>query len=61
MDWPHGRYYHKLFLGPLPHVLVCLGGVHSYLVGANGKAKKRYKVATYQELDDVGKKMTELM
>ena len=60
MDWPHGRYYRKLFLGPLPHVLVCLSGVHSYLVGAKDKAKKRYKVATHQELDNVGKKMTEL-
>lgn len=60
MDWPHGKYYRKLFLGPLPHVLVCLSGVHSYLVGAKDKAKKRYKLATHQELDDVGKKMTEL-
>jgi hypothetical protein len=60
MDWPHGRYYRMLFLGPLPHVLVCLSGVHSYLVGAKDKAKKRYKMATHQELDDVGKKMTEL-
>ena len=60
MDWPHGGYYRKLFLGPLPHVLVCLSGVHSYLAGAKDKAKKRYKVATHQELDDVGKKMTEI-
>jgi hypothetical protein len=29
-------------------------------VGAKDKAKKRYKMATHQELDDVGKKMTEL-
>jgi hypothetical protein len=60
MDWPYGGYYRKLFLGPLPHVLVCLSGVNSYLVGAKDKAKKRFKVATHQELDDVGKKLTEL-
>jgi hypothetical protein len=61
MDWPHGRYYCKLFLGPLPHVLVCLSVVHSYLAGAKDKAKKRFNVATHQELDEVGRKMTELM
>jgi hypothetical protein len=60
MDWPHGRYYHKLLLGPLPHVLVCLSGVHSYLLEAKAKTKKRYTVATHQELDEVGKKMTDL-
>ena len=60
MDWPHGRYYRMLFLGPLPHVLVCLSRVHSFLVGAKDKAKKRYNVAAHQELDDVMKKMTEL-
>jgi hypothetical protein len=60
MDWPHGRYYRMLFLGPLPHVLVCLSLVHSFLVGAKDKAKKRYNVAAHQELDDVMKKMTEL-
>jgi hypothetical protein len=60
MDWPHGRYYRILFLGPLPHVLVCLSWVHSFLVGAKDKAKKRYNVAAHQELDDVMKKMTEL-
>jgi hypothetical protein len=60
MDWPHGRYYRMLFLGPLPHVLVCLSWVHSFLVGAKDKAKKRLNVAAHQELDDVMKKMTEL-
>jgi hypothetical protein len=61
MDWPHGGYYRKLFLGPLPHALVFLSGVHSNLVGAKDRAKKRYLVATHQELDDVVKKRTELM
>jgi hypothetical protein len=60
MDWPHGRYYRMLFLGPLPHVLVCLRWVHSFLVAAKDKAKQRYNVAAHQELDDVMKKMTEL-
>ena len=60
MDWPYGGYYRKLFLGPLPHLLVCLGWILSYATKAKDKAKKRYKVATHQELDDIGKKMTEM-
>ncbi|KAF8222237.1 hypothetical protein L208DRAFT_1381918 [Tricholoma matsutake] len=60
MDWPHGEYYRKLFLGPLPHVLVCLSGVYSYLVGAKHEVKERFKLAAHQELDDVTKKMTKL-
>ena len=60
MDWPHGRCYRMLFLGPLPHVLVCLSWVLSFLMEAKDKAKKRYNVAAHQELDNVMKKMTEL-
>lgn len=60
MDWPHGMYYRMLFLGPLPHVLVCLSWVLSFLVRAKDKVKKRYNVAAHQELDNVMKKMTEL-
>ena len=60
MEWPH-NYYRLLFLGPLPHVLVCIGGVQSYAVGAKEKAKKRWSTASHQELEDIGKRRTELM
>jgi hypothetical protein len=59
MEWPHGRYYRMLFLGPLPHGLVCLDAVHSYAARARDKAKKRFKMVSHQELEDIGKKMTE--
>ena len=60
MEWPH-NYYRLLFLGPIPHVLVCIGGVQSYAVGAKEKAKKRWSTASHQELEDIGKRRTELM
>lgn len=59
MEWPH-NYYRLLFLGPLPHILVCLGGVQSYAAGAKETAKKRWSMASHQELEDIGKRMTEL-
>lgn len=59
MEWPH-NYYRLLFLGPLPHVLVCISGVQSYVVAAKEKAKKRWSRASHQELEDIGKRRTEL-
>lgn len=59
MEWPNGIYYRLLFLGPLPHVLVCLSAVHSWAIETKARNKKRLKVALHQELEDVGKRLTE--
>jgi hypothetical protein len=59
MEWPNGIYYRLLFLGPLPHVLVCLSAAHSWAIDTKARNKKRLKVALHQELEDVGKRLTE--
>ena len=59
MEWPNGIYYRLLFLGPLPHVLVCLSAAHSWAIDMKARNKKRLKVASHQELEDVGKRLTE--
>ena len=59
MEWPNGIYYRLLFLGPLPHVLVCLSAAHSWAIDTKARNKKRLKVASHQELEDVGKRLTE--
>lgn len=59
MEWPNGTYYRLLFLGPLPHVLVCLSAAHSWAIDTKARNKKRLKVALHQELEDVGKRLTE--
>lgn len=59
MEWPNGIYYRLLFLGPLPHVLVCLSAAHSWAIDMKARNKKRLKVALHQELEDVGKRLTE--
>ena len=59
MEWPNGIYYRLLFLGPLPHVLVCLSAAHSWAIDTKARNKKRLKVALHQELEDIGKRLTE--
>jgi hypothetical protein len=59
MEWPNGIYYRLLFLGPLPHVLVCLSAAHSWAIDIKARNKKRLKVALHQELEEVGKRLTE--
>jgi hypothetical protein len=59
MEWPNGIYYRLLLLGPLPHVLVCLSAAHSWAIDTKARNKKRLKVALHQELEDVGKRLTE--
>ncbi|KAF8955733.1 hypothetical protein BDZ97DRAFT_1926447 [Flammula alnicola] len=54
-----GSFYRLLFLGPLPHVLVCLKSFHTWAIDTKKRNKKRYKVASHQELDDVNKRLTE--
>jgi hypothetical protein len=59
MEWPNGIYYRLLFLGPLPHVLVCLSAAHSWAIDTKTRNKKKLKVALHQELENVGKRLTE--
>jgi hypothetical protein len=56
--WIGGNYYRKLFLGPLPHVLLCLEKVGSYAVTTREQVKKLTVTAEGQELQDLSKQQT---
>ncbi|TFK22063.1 hypothetical protein FA15DRAFT_623047 [Coprinopsis marcescibilis] len=60
MDWPNGLYYKKLYLGLIPHLLICVNAVQTYVQGAKSKAKKRMLKEEKQDLDDLNKRMNEL-
>ncbi|KDR84732.1 hypothetical protein GALMADRAFT_260438 [Galerina marginata CBS 339.88] len=59
IDWPDGSFYRLLFLGPLPHVLVCLNAAYAWAIDTKARNKKRFKIAMHQDLEDVNKRLTE--
>lgn len=59
MSWPN-RYYRLLFLGPLPHVLLCLDAVYTYASSTKAKTKKRLGVARHEELEELSMLQTEV-
>lgn len=46
-------YYRLLFLGPLPHILVCLTAAHNYAWNSKSDVKKRMKDAKHQEYEEL--------
>jgi hypothetical protein len=58
MEWPH-RHYRLLFLGPLPHLLLCLERANTSAFDFKMKVKRRLTMAKHTELEDVQMKMTE--
>jgi hypothetical protein len=59
MSWPH-RYYRLLFLGPLPHILLCLDAVQAYATSTKAKTKKRLGIAKHEELEELSTRQTEV-
>ncbi|KDQ58729.1 hypothetical protein JAAARDRAFT_155337 [Jaapia argillacea MUCL 33604] len=59
MIWPE-NYYRLLFLGPLPHIVLCLEQSQAHIQTSKQKAKKRLKSAEHQELDEVSEQLTKL-
>jgi hypothetical protein len=60
MQWPNGNYYKMLYIGLVPHLIICVNAVQAYAQIAKKKAKKRLQKEVKQDLDDLNKKMTEL-
>jgi hypothetical protein len=58
LKWPRSPY-RLLFLGPLPHLLLCLERANTFAFEAKMKVKRRLTTAKHQELEDVQTKMTE--
>ncbi|KZP30397.1 hypothetical protein FIBSPDRAFT_1038357 [Athelia psychrophila] len=63
MDWPRGGFclapprYRIVFLGPIPHLLVCLERARTVASEDASKAKKRVAVAKHRDLEDVQAKV----
>ncbi|EPQ61193.1 hypothetical protein GLOTRDRAFT_135727 [Gloeophyllum trabeum ATCC 11539] len=54
------RRYRHLYLGPLVHILVCLELVHSFASISKEKAKKKWKEAQHEDLEDAGELLTKI-
>lgn len=61
MEWQSGHIYRKVYLGALPHVLLCLKEVQKCAKFAKADVKERVKVAVHLEQEDLGKRRTELV
>jgi len=59
LDWPKGSYYRLLFLGPVPHLQVCINTAFDWVMENKQRNKKRFRSAIHQELDDINKRLTE--
>jgi len=52
-------HYRCLFLGPLPHILLCLEQANAYAFELKTKLKKRLMEAEHEELEELRMRMTE--
>ncbi|KAJ6573822.1 hypothetical protein DFH09DRAFT_1361892 [Mycena vulgaris] len=59
MDRPH-RLYRVYFLGPLPHLLLCLDIVHTHAQKEAKQIKKDLKTAEHQALETLDQKLTDV-
>ncbi|KAJ2926879.1 hypothetical protein H1R20_g10208, partial [Candolleomyces eurysporus] len=69
MQWPHGFYYRKLYLGLVPHLLTCAKAIELYAQSEKTKTKQGYKEDGKQgykedeklDYDSLKQKMNELV
>ena len=54
------RRYRFLFLGPLPHLLLCLEKANNHAYSTKNRLKERFKTAYHRDLDEAQAKMTEI-
>ncbi|KAG1807542.1 hypothetical protein EV424DRAFT_232742 [Suillus variegatus] len=59
-EWRSG-YYTFLFLGPLPHLLVCLERSITLTRAAMAKTKSLFNKEPYEKLEELGKQRSELV
>lgn len=59
IDWPN-RAYRLRFLGPLPHLLLCLDTVHTAAQKQKKQIKKDLREAKHEKLEALDKQLTQL-
>jgi hypothetical protein len=61
IQWRNGgSYYRKLFLGPLPHLLLCVQEIGKHAKLDKDRVKKKTLIAKGDELDELNKQQTYL-
>jgi hypothetical protein len=55
------RIYRMVYLGALPHILLCLEEVYKHALSAKTEAKERMKIAKNLELEKLGRLKSELL
>jgi len=58
IEWPR-RHYRLLFLGPLPHLLLCLERANTSAFESKMISKRRLTAATHLQIEDEQMRMTE--
>jgi hypothetical protein len=61
IKWPVAPIHRIVFLGLLPHLLLCLEEVQKYLLSAKNETKKLLAVAEHLELEMLGKRQTDIV
>ena len=60
LGWQKNSYYRLLFLGPLPHFLVCVEAAEAAVSDQKKKAKKRLQLESHEQLEELGLRLTKL-
>lgn len=60
LNWECNPSYRFVYLGPLPHLLVCLEVAHATITEQKKRAKNHLISASHQQLEDVGGELTKL-
>ncbi|KAF5377280.1 hypothetical protein D9615_006447 [Tricholomella constricta] len=60
LAWNERSSYRLLFLGPLPHILLCLDIAHSAALTHKKKMKKHLLSDSHEKLESLGPRLTEL-
>ncbi|KAG6840518.1 hypothetical protein C0991_006191 [Blastosporella zonata] len=60
MSWDDNSGYRFLFLGPLPHILLCLDIALATTSAQKKSTKKRWREESHDKLDGLGLRLTEL-
>jgi len=60
ITWSKESLYRLLFLGPLPHILLCLDLAVAGSLAEKSMAKKELPSATHEMLDDVSSRLTRI-
>ena len=60
LGWQQNSYYRLLFLGPLPHFLVCVEAAEAAISKQKKEVKKRFQLESHEQLEELSLRLTKL-